>query len=300
MGFDGCRWRNWANVIVFLVNMFVTYVSLTGVFGPNNKTLSAKYQTLVTPAGWAFSIWGVIFIWEAIFCVAQASTSALRTSVVVEAVTPWWIAACVSQSLWTPLFAQEIIWGSLLAMLAILASLMGLIICADRHLSLTPQEFWLLRAPFSVHAGWILAASFVNANVFFDFLRASPGVLVTAGVLSLILFLVIIVVYQFLAPKRDAIICFVAAWACIAIFSELSNPALLNSPTRYNPHVFSESTTEQLRIAACCVSVAALLSGVWAAFTRNGTKGRVRDSADALSGAPRSQLRASLLHPAGV
>lgn len=281
MGVAGCGWKNWANIVAYLVNVVVTYISMTGVFGPTNKVLSEKYQTLVTPAGWAFSIWGVIFIWEAIFCVAQASFSTFRTSAVVEAITPWWIAACVCQILWTPLFAQEIIFGALLAMLGILTSLMGLVISADRQ-EATLLEHWLLRAPFSVHTGWIIAASLVNANVFVDSLKASPGVLVAAAVLSLASIVLIISAYQFLAPKRDAIICLVAAWACFAIFSELGNPTQLNSPTRFNPHQFSDSTIKTLRIAALCVAIVSLLISALAGFKRISSRRR-DDTLDGVS-----------------
>ena len=29
---------------------------------PDNGEISQKYQTIVTPAGWAFAIWGLIFL----------------------------------------------------------------------------------------------------------------------------------------------------------------------------------------------------------------------------------------------
>ena len=47
-------WRNWANLLAYVVNLGLTYSSLTGLFGETNTDLSAKYQTLVTPAGYAF------------------------------------------------------------------------------------------------------------------------------------------------------------------------------------------------------------------------------------------------------
>merc|ERR1719424_2158416 len=86
-------WKNWLNLAAYVLNSAVTYSSLTGIFGATNSELSNKYQTLVTPAGWAFSIWGVIFIWEGVFVVAQFFPSFRACTTVVQ-VSPWWWAVC--------------------------------------------------------------------------------------------------------------------------------------------------------------------------------------------------------------
>ena len=66
---------NVANVLAYVVNTFVTFISMTGIFGLTNGEVSAKYQTIITPAGWAFSIWGIIFTGELAFVVAQCFSS---------------------------------------------------------------------------------------------------------------------------------------------------------------------------------------------------------------------------------
>ena len=52
---------NYLNLVAYLVNILITYgIGVAGIFNfPTNGELSIKYQTLVTPVGWAFSIWGV-------------------------------------------------------------------------------------------------------------------------------------------------------------------------------------------------------------------------------------------------
>ena len=37
----------------------------------SNKQISERYPTLITPAGWAFAIWGPIFLLEGGFCYWQ-------------------------------------------------------------------------------------------------------------------------------------------------------------------------------------------------------------------------------------
>ena len=168
--------QSWLNLVAFLVNLGITYGSLTGAFGKTNPELSEKYQTLITPAGYAFSIWGIIFIWEGVFAVAQMFPS-LAASPVVAKITPWWVSACCFQVGWTLFFAQELIPGSLVCMLGILVSLLTGILRTDLLPEISLKEYFLLRAPFSVHAGWIIAASALNTNVLVDYHRGSQATL---------------------------------------------------------------------------------------------------------------------------
>ena len=63
-----------------------------GIFGPTNTQLSAKYQTLVTPAGWAFAIWGPIFIWEGIFAIVQMLPRFRSNPIIQDGIAYWWVA----------------------------------------------------------------------------------------------------------------------------------------------------------------------------------------------------------------
>merc|ERR1719272_1299608 len=136
-------WKNWLNLAAYLLNTVVTYTSLTGIFGATNTELSNKYQTLITPAGWAFAIWGPIFIWELVFTVAQMCPR-FRNSKVVQLISPWWWALCAFQSLWTFAFAQDQVTLALVLMLCILTSLLGMS-CSTDGLRMTLAEYFLLR-----------------------------------------------------------------------------------------------------------------------------------------------------------
>merc|ERR1719389_1282512 len=115
---EAISWKNLLNLAAYVLNTVVTYSSLTGIFGSTNTELSNKYQTLVTPAGWAFSIWGPIFIWEGIFVVAQLFPR-FRQSEVVLKISPCWWALCVIQCCWTVAFAQDQVTLALILMFLI-------------------------------------------------------------------------------------------------------------------------------------------------------------------------------------
>ena len=194
-----CRVRvqSWLNMFAYLVNLGITYGSLTGAFGATNEELSEKYQSLVTPAGYAFAIWGAIFTWEGIFAVAQMFPS-LSTSPVVDTVTPWWIFACCFQVAWTLFFAQDLIPGSLVCMLGILLSLVTAILRTDFLPEISLKEYFLLRAPFSLHCGWIIAASVLNINVLADAFMSSQETLLMLAMVP----------WQHLAARGGRHLCF--------------------------------------------------------------------------------------------
>lgn len=58
----------------------------------DNASISAKYQTIITPHGIAFSIWGIIFLMEAIFCLVTLFNTRMRSnSLVIEGVSYWFV-----------------------------------------------------------------------------------------------------------------------------------------------------------------------------------------------------------------
>jgi len=240
--------RNYINIGAYVLNFIITYASLTGIFGETNSNLSKKYQTLVTPAGWAFSIWGPIFIWEGVFAVTQM-LSRFRGSEVVQVASPWWWGVCLCQCVWTFAFAQEVIPLSLLMMLGILSCLVGLVVRTD-GLQLTWAEYLCLRAPFCLHLGWIICASAVNTNVQFDAGKASPEVLLAVAVLSLVAIVAANVALVTTAVNPDAFTSLVAAWAFAAVASELGGAENLRSQGRYNPHEWPDLVLGGLRGAA--------------------------------------------------
>ena len=54
--------KSWINLIVFLITLIINYLTASGLInGMSQKVVSNKYNTLITPAGFAFSIWGLIY-----------------------------------------------------------------------------------------------------------------------------------------------------------------------------------------------------------------------------------------------
>ncbi|CAL1158805.1 unnamed protein product [Cladocopium goreaui] len=273
-----CRVRvqSWLNMLAYLVNLGITYGSLTGAFGATNEELSEKYQILVTPAGYAFAIWGAIFTWEGIFAVAQMFPS-LSTSPVVHTVTPWWIFACCFQVAWTLFFAQDLIPGSLVCMLGILLSLVTAILRTDFLPEISLKEYFLLRAPFSLHCGWIIAASVLNINVLADYYMSSQETMLMLAMVCLAGIAVIVALFTFAAPRADPLIGLVAAWALLGIYVELENPENLLNMNKFNYIAWPQLVIESVRRTALVLSIASACAASIAIFRSGWQRMRASD-----------------------
>ena len=170
-------------VLFSIITMIVmNYLSNAGVFGgQTNGEVSDKYHTLITPAGYAFAIWGLIFLGLLAFGIYQGLGSQ-RTNPRFQAIGWWVILNAFCNAVWSPLFNNEQIG---LALLVILVMLFSLVIIEQRLLerrhqpvvatdgnatmpeaNASPTETWLARIPFSIYFGWLTVATILNVAVF--------------------------------------------------------------------------------------------------------------------------------------
>lgn len=144
-----------------LLMPIVAWFSERGAFGPTNAAVSAEYPTLLIAAGYAFAIWGLIFLFDVIYGVWQA-TGERRRDATLDAVAPWALAGFVLTAAWMPLFSRGLFWLCLVVIFAALACLLRCALLLTRDtLPLRAQWLWAW-TPLSLHAGWLSVAAFLN------------------------------------------------------------------------------------------------------------------------------------------
>jgi len=223
---------NILNAVAYVANIGLV-MGVPSLFNlPDNAELSDKYQTIVTPAGWAFAIWGVIFTFQAIWATLQLVLPNFRVNpLVLEGVGWRYIAVCAVQVGWTFSFALEQMVMSMFWMLAILYFLFRIYQEQNKVLEEFGHEsfsanFWLLRFPFTLHLGWIVAATLVNFNVVLVAHGAASPIQFTSAILSLTTALVVggVALYtQKGKSKPDVTVPLVLCWALNAISKELKS-----------------------------------------------------------------------------
>lgn len=160
-----------ANGIALLSTIIINYLSNTGLM--NGKTIgsvSDGLTTLFTPAGYAFAIWGFIYLLLLGFIFYQGrslfSANAASDDVVLK-IGWWFVISCIANSGWIFLWIYGYTGLSCLFILALLFSLLQIIFRCRLELDLEPFSKLLFIAwPFVIYAGWVTVASIANISAY--------------------------------------------------------------------------------------------------------------------------------------
>lgn len=162
-----------AILLAIVIQIGSTFLPALG-FGEPIGNRSDSVRTLITPAGWAFSIWGPLFLGCLVFAIWQA-LPAQRNNALLGRIG-WPAAVALSAQGFWAIYTQ---FNNLtiISAIIILVSLIGLLMILRVLVTapkLTTKERWLVALVFSALAAWLTAASIVNIS----------ATLVYSGVLS--------------------------------------------------------------------------------------------------------------------
>lgn len=134
-------------------------------FGRNTGEVSALYPTLITPAGYVFAIWGLIYIGLIALSVGQF-LEPLRHDPLPERIALPVIVSNFANVGWLLLWhALKIVW-TVPVMLVLLGSLIAAYVLARRGRPDKPGivERWCVRAPLGLYLGWVSVATIANIS----------------------------------------------------------------------------------------------------------------------------------------
>jgi hypothetical protein len=145
-----------ALAVVIAVNGLANALPLNG---QTTGSISDSLNVLFTPAGYVFSIWGVIYLLM-ILWVLRAFFAKPTEEHIYAGIGYTFILSCVFNVLWLFLFHYEIFYGTMAAILGLWLSL-GIIYMKIK----TSPRRGLLLVPISVYFGWVTVASITNIGV---------------------------------------------------------------------------------------------------------------------------------------
>ncbi len=208
------------NTLVIFGVIFWNYYSNTGAI--NNTTvgeLSDQYANLFTPAGYAFAIWGLIFLGLIFFGAHQLRLAFFggdHSETILE-VGPWLLIANFGNAVWLWFWLNERTGVTVLVMLVILVALLKVIIRLQMQLD---RVSWLQRAfvwwPIALYSGWITVALIANVAAYLVKLQWSAvftEVQWTLIMISVAAIVNLLVLYR----RKIGLFAGVGVWALIAI-----------------------------------------------------------------------------------
>ncbi len=147
-------------VVMVTVNALAMWLPIAG---KQTGEISDSYPNLFAPAGYAFSIWGLIYILLGVYAVYQLQQ---EKDELMARINRLFIINGFLNAAWIFSWHYDVIWLSVVIMGGLLYTLIRI---ADilRVSNLTKKENWLVRLPFNVYFGWITVATIANVTVFF-------------------------------------------------------------------------------------------------------------------------------------
>jgi hypothetical protein len=199
--------------------------------GLNTGQISDRFQVYFVPAGYVFSIWGIIYIGLIAFAIFQA-LPAQRQNPSLRA-TGWWIAlGGLANTTWIFLWHFLHFPLTLIAMLVLLATLMITYLRLDiRQVAVSTGERWAAHVPFSIYLGWITVATVANVTDVLDFLKWNRFGLSAELWMVITLAAVLAIAALMNFTRRDLAYTLVILWALAGISVKFSNVPAIAVPT---------------------------------------------------------------------
>jgi benzodiazapine receptor len=209
----------WLNVIAFILTVLVNGLagSTTIIGGQNTAQISDTNPTLITPAGYVFSIWGVIYVLLGLFVIFQALPREAEQTYQTR-IGPLFALSSLINIVWLFLWQYEFLGLSLVLMFLLLATLITIYLRLDVGTSFVSlRERLAVHLPFSVYLGWITIATIANVAVTLVSANWNGFGIAPETWATLILITALVIALLVLATRRDVAYGLVIIWALVGI-----------------------------------------------------------------------------------
>lgn len=159
-----------ANILGFIFTITLNTLAVTlPIGGRSTGEISDLYPNLFVPAGYAFSIWSLIYSLLLVFIILQSRNLFSRTKegpAYVQTIGWWFVISCLANGSWILAWHYLLTPLSLIIMLGILVSLVFIYLRLRSAPKTVSIPFWV-KLPFSIYMGWISVATIANATALF-------------------------------------------------------------------------------------------------------------------------------------
>lgn len=204
-----------SNLIIFVIVLIFNFLTGTGRINDLSQAeVSAMYPTKITPAGFTFSIWGIIYIllfislFYMLFKHKEASSEEA-----IDTIGYLFVVSSLANILWTVSFSYlKLATSSFLIMILLLSLVLILKRFSRRKVG------GLYAITFGLYAGWVTIASVVNIAATLV-QKGFPGFGISENIwAALILSIAFILVILMSVSLKNIMIPLPVAWAYFGIF----------------------------------------------------------------------------------
>ncbi|MGF1585650.1 MAG: hypothetical protein ACFCUM_10035 [Bacteroidales bacterium] len=208
------------NTLTLIFALVMNGMSGSAVFnGSTVGEVSDKYSTLIAPSGYAFAIWGLIYLFLIMFVGYQwYSYYKLKQDTEIKQTGLWLSLANIANGFWIVAWLNEALGTSVLLIFILLASLIVLTVRLRLEIWNAPKRIILfIWWPIVIYLGWIIVASVSNVAAYLVSIGWQGGFL-SENMWTIIMIVVASIIYLWLVFSRNLReAAMVGVWALVAI-----------------------------------------------------------------------------------
>ena len=224
--------RNVVRQVVNIISVLLTIVfnilaNALPLNGLNTGEISDRFQVFFVPAGYVFSIWGLIYIGWIAFAVFQALPSQRENPRLVR-LGYWFAVSCLANIGWLISWHYEYfaVGPFILAALAILLIVAYLRLEIGRA-RVSAAERWCVQFPFSIYLAWATVATIANISSTLYFLGWGGWGIAPEAWAAIMLGVATVVGVLVFLTRRDFAFVLVLIWAFSGIAVKHSSTTLV-------------------------------------------------------------------------
>lgn len=213
--------KAWTNLVLLLATLGVNFMGATGLInGSSQAEISARYQTLITPAGFAFSIWSVIYTLLLVSTIVMIIKYEDRYyAAAINEIAPLFWLTLVFNMLWIISFSYLQLG---ISTIFIFAYVLTLAMILRKLLRLNQEQHWLLPLTFGLLTGWLFVATVVNVAAYLVQIEWNGFGIAADMWAAIILSVSVVLALLVLLRVKNAVFPISIAWAYWGINRELS------------------------------------------------------------------------------
>lgn len=201
-----------STLLVLTCNVLANILPFNGI---TTAAVSDSFDVFFVPAGYVFSIWGVIYlllISFTIYTFLDRSDDNGR----ISRIAPWYLLSSVANSAWLLSWHYQQFGLSVVLMVVLLLSLIRIYMLSRP--ALDKREYWMSSLPFSVYLGWISVATIANVAAYLDYVSWNGFGIIESAWASIMIIIAGLLGIIFALRLRDAAYTLVILWAIAGIW----------------------------------------------------------------------------------
>jgi len=223
---------NWIFFVsVILVNALANILPINGY---NTGQVSGFYPNYFVPAGFTFSIWGIIYLLLFTYTIAFTyytikSDKFPKVQAYLNKVNTLFLVTCILNISWIFAWHYLQVELSVLIMLFFLTALCKIFIESNKFVQLLkPTQVFLLITPFTIYLGWISVATIANFTALFVKISWNGFGIEAMYWSGLMIFIAVVLGLLFLFKYSAISFTMVIAWALWGIKARQGKEEIIN------------------------------------------------------------------------